>query len=228
MYIKYNCKDIPAQNIKVKMVKKQSYNSKVSHIDEWKQDFQNTQSATLQELCPGFSDRLNFLIDFTDLDIPSMDKGRISAISEICEVSMPAASDWLKKNRPPRDAVKDKSKDIATLHKLVVFLLKHINSTVKPNTTRVMAWLRYGESAVGDPFEIAITTENTASLLPLATTLILEAARNTDVEISSIDLDPLMTAVIETLQGFAISDIANIQNIHKKIIQAQLELHNKA
>ena len=97
-------------------------------------NFSTVEKAKLSEIHAGFSDRLNWLLDLSDLDAPPLNNGRISWTAEITNSSRPAVMDWLKHDKPPKSV---------TLRKLVIFLHNHLPPIFR-EVPALEAWLRYG------------------------------------------------------------------------------------
>ena len=91
---------------------------KVVKLDELKREFQASPSVEIAEIHAGFSRRLNFFIDISDIDTPSINDGRVTFVAEMLNVSRPAVTDWLTKNKPPKET---------TLFEVVSYFLKHID-----------------------------------------------------------------------------------------------------
>ncbi len=117
-----------------------------------KADFDATEDVQVSKIYDGFSKRFNYLIDISDADVPPIDGGRVSFLAELFGVSKPATSEWLSKDKPPKDgSQRDRSGDV-TLFRIVCFFLKHIQNSHNIVPARVVAWLRYGEGAISYPF----------------------------------------------------------------------------
>lgn len=112
----------------------------VQQLPDWNEDLEAIEKnkTTTDE---GFSNRLNQLIDMTDLQIPPLDYGRAAFIAELFKVSKNAAGIWLKKNTPPK---------ASALEKLVMFLVSHIKTN--HHHKKIEAWLVYGDEVVKNPF----------------------------------------------------------------------------
>ncbi len=67
-------------------------------------EFSNTPGATVQDIYPGFSERINHLIDLSVPSCPPIDKGRCAYIATLTGATKPSVGDWLSRNKPPRDA----------------------------------------------------------------------------------------------------------------------------
>lgn len=165
----------------------------------------NQASASVSEAFPGFSERLNHLIDIANVDIPPMDDGRQAYISNLLQASKMAPGDWLKKDKPPKTA---------TLRKLVVYLLRHVPGDHNPY--KIEAWLKYGDAAVNNPFNSA-PSENQA-LIPLATTLIVSVAKEISIPPNKFDLSKVLTTTVETLSDFKLTHESMVGPVHRMII----------
>lgn len=183
--------------------------AKVVDINSQKREFQDTPSAAVSEIYPGFSLRLNQLIDLTDLEMPPMSDGRQSHVANLFESSRHAPGDWLKKDKPPKPA---------TLRKIVTFLLHHIEGSY--NGLRVEAWLKYGDGAVGNPFEDPHTRFQ--PLTPLATILVTTVAKELDIQAPAFDLERCLELTIETLTDFQLTDQRDILPAHRKIVASHI------
>lgn len=161
---------------------------------------------------PGFSKRLNQLIDMTDLDIPDMDGGRQSYLSNLLNISKMPPGYWLKKDKPPKTS---------TLRRLVAHLLSHIQGTHNPIT--VEAWLKYGDVAVPNPFDE--DDEENEALAPLATSLIVSVAQEIGIPISKFDLNPVLSSTIDMLAYFKLTQECMIDPVYRAIIAKSIKSH---
>ena len=98
-------------------------NKKVVQIDSQRSSFEEVEhaNADIVKIFPGFSQRLNELIDMSSLDIPK-DWGRQMALASIVNTSKMATGYWLKNDRPPK---------ASTLRNIVVFLTENIKKKAK-------------------------------------------------------------------------------------------------
>lgn len=183
---------------------------KVFDISLQKREYRETQSASVSEIYPGFSLRLNQLVDLTDLDIPPMSDGRQTYVSNLFDTSKMAPADWFKKDKPPK---------AATLRKIVVFLLNHIDGEY--NNLRVEAWLKYGDGAVGNPFDDPHSKFQ--PLTPLATILVNTEARELNIKAPEFDLNSCIALTIETLTDFQLTDLRDLLPAHRKIIASHIK-----
>lgn len=101
-------------------------------------EFVTVEKANLAEIHAGFSERLNWLLDASDMNPPPLDAGRVTWLAELTSSSRPATMDWLKHDRPPKSV---------TLRKLVSFINGHL-PPIMSSTPKVEAWLKYGHEAV--------------------------------------------------------------------------------
>jgi len=97
-------------------------------------DFGSIEKAKLSEIHNGFSERLNWLLDLSNLNAPPLNNGRVSWTAEVTNSSRPAVMDWLKHDKPPKSV---------TLRKLVIFLHNHL-PPIFSEAPVLEAWLRYG------------------------------------------------------------------------------------
>ena len=174
----------------------------------------NQASGTFSEAFPGFSERLNNLIDLADVDIPSLDDGRQAYISTLLQASKMAPGDWLKKDKPPKTA---------TLRKLVNYLIAHLPGDHNPY--KIEAWLKYGEEAVSNPFNSA--PQANQALIPLATTLIVSVAKEIGIPPHEFDLSNVLTATVETLSDFKLIHESMVEPVHRKIIAQYIKANLK-
>ncbi len=185
---------------------------KVVQLRDRRAEFNRTTAGAVAEIFPGFSARLNQLIDLTDLDIPDIGDGRQTYIGELLQASKMACGDWLRKDKPPKPT---------TLRKLVVYLTEHVPGDQNPY--KVEAWLRYGDVAVQNPFDS--TPQRHQALIPLATALIVSVAKEIDVPTTSFDLSEVLTATIEILANFHITHATLIEPVHRTIIAQYIHAH---
>ncbi|MCG8381721.1 MAG: hypothetical protein MJA28_05800 [Gammaproteobacteria bacterium] len=101
-------------------------------------DFVTVEKANLAEIHAGFSERLNWLLDASDMNPPPLDAGRVTWLAELTSSSRPATMDWLKHDRPPKGV---------TLRKLVSFINGHL-PPIMSSTPKIEAWLKYGPDVV--------------------------------------------------------------------------------
>jgi len=177
-----------------------------------REEFKNTPSASVEEIFPGFSERFNILLDLSDLEIPKS-RGKAAYVAELFETSQMAPADWLKKDKPPKPA---------TLRKIVIFLLNHIDKVY--SSLKVEAWLKYGDEAVGNPFSYK---EEEKSLIPLAAGLISEVAKANKISAVSFELTKVLSAVVKTLSDFEVSDISLIERVHHEIVLQHIKANSR-
>ncbi|MBX2807163.1 MAG: hypothetical protein KTR20_00895 [Cellvibrionaceae bacterium] len=192
-----------------------SNNRKVVPLTEQIQELNEVTHKVTTEIFPGFSTRLNQLIDLTDLGIPPLDDGRQAHISSLLQASKMAPGDWLKKDKPPKTS---------TLRKLVIYLLSHIAGDHSPY--KIEAWLKYGDAALSNPFTTQRAMNNQA-LIPLATTLIVGEAKAINVPTNRFDLSKVLEATLETLSNFQLTQESMVEPVHKKIIAQYILAHPK-
>ncbi|MBX2808156.1 MAG: hypothetical protein KTR20_05935 [Cellvibrionaceae bacterium] len=188
---------------------------KVVPLTKQIQELNEVTHKIASEVFPGFSARLNQLIDLTDLGIPPLDDGRQAHISLLLQASKMAPGDWLKKDKPPKTS---------TLRKLVVYLLSHIPGDHSPY--KIEAWLKYGDAALSNPFTVQPTINNQA-LIPLATTLIVSTAKTINIPTNQFDLGKVLDATLETLSDFQLTQESMVEPVHKKIIAQYILAHPK-
>jgi transcriptional regulator with XRE-family HTH domain len=152
----------------------------VVRLDELKREFQATSKVEIAEIYTGFSRRFNDFIDISDIDLPTINNGRIGFIAELLNVSRPAVSDWLTKNKPPKKT---------TLFEVVGYFLKHIEDGNDILLARVVAWLRYGEEVSPCPFKGLYDASDNKELMPLAASLIANEAKSMGFGATSYDLE---------------------------------------
>lgn len=179
--------------------------AKVLQFKKQQEEF-SSFTTDLEEIFPGFSSRLNELVDKTDLEVPPLDDGRQAYLSELFSASKMAAGDWLKKDKPPKPTM---------LRKVVAYMLAH-TEWATTNPLKVEAWLKYG-SAIQNPFERA-AIENEA-LYPLASTVISQVARESGVPGSQIDLVECLKQTVELFASFDINRLDKVELVHKKIVE---------
>ena len=177
----------------------------VVQLHRQREEFNKTTLGTVTEVFPGFSNRLNILIDLTDLNIPPLDDGRQSYISTLLQASKMAPGDWLKKDKPPKTA---------TIRKLITFLLSHIPGEYNP--LKVEAWLKYGDEALPNPFNSE--QPDNQNLIPLATTLIVTVSKENNIPANEFDLSRVLNITVEMLADFGLDHESMIESVHKKII----------
>lgn len=170
----------------------------------------NQASTTVSEAFPGFSRRLNDLIDLADPAIPRMDGGRQAYISALLQASKMAPGDWLKKDKPPKTV---------TLRKLVNYLLSRMPGDYNPY--KIEAWLKYGDAAIGNPFDL--TPQENQALIPLATTLIVSVAKEINIPPNEFDLNRVLSATVETLSDFKLTHESMVEPVHRKIISQYIK-----
>ncbi len=180
-------------------------NKRVIRLKEQIKEYNEATSDTIVEIFPGFSERFNFLIDLTDLDVPKLYNGRQAYISSLLQVSKMAPGDWLKKDKLPK---------ASTLRKLLTYFLRHIEGSY--SVYQIEAWLKYGNEVVPHPFK-DIPFHN-QQLTSLAVTLIVAVASERSIPTTQFDLNKVLAATLETLSEFEITQESKIKSTHRKII----------
>ena len=190
-------------------------NKKVVAIDSQKHSYEEIEHANAEvaKIFPGFSQRLNELIDLSSIDIPR-DWGRQMALASIVSTSKMAAGYWLKGDRPPK---------ASTLRNIVIFLTDHIEKKVNP--LKVEAWLKYGEPTIQSPFREKPIDE--VDLSPVALGEVVTICKEEAIDISSFDLQKVLDATISTLETFEIYSGNKLEEKHKAIIYQYIMLNQK-
>jgi hypothetical protein len=188
----------------------------VVRLDELRREFQATSKVEIAKIYTGFSRRFNYFIDFSDIDLPTLKDGRISFVAEILNVSRPAVSDWLTKNKPPKET---------TLFEVVCYFLKHIEGGNDVLPARVVAWLRYGEEVSPCPFRDLCESTDNKELMPLAASLIANEAKSLGFGAASYDLEKVLPLTVATLADFELSEIEQVKDVHRLIIQQLIQKH---
>ena len=190
-------------------------NKKVVPIGAQQSSFEAVEHANAEvlKIFPGFSQRLNELIDMSSLDIPK-DWGRQMALASIVNTSKMATGYWLKGDRPPKASM---------LRNIVIFLTDRIAKEVNP--LKVEAWLKYGEPTIQSPFRDKPIDE--VDLSPIALGEIVSICREKGVEISSFDLQKVLDATISTLETFEVYSSDKVQEKHKEIIYQYIMLNQQ-
>ncbi len=191
--------------------------NRVTSLEQYRQEYKTeAENCSVTEVFPGFSNRLNQLMDHTqDLNIPAMDeRGRIAYIHKITGHSKPAVSDWLKKDILPRDQ---------TLRGLITFLLRHIPGD--HNVLRVESWVRFGEEATPSPLALNQEETDTESLRPLAAKLIAEAGKTLNLTVSRYDLQGTMEDVTQMLADYGVSSFEDIQPPMSDLAKYYIQQH---
>jgi len=192
--------------------------SKVVHIDALKREFQASPAVEIAEIHAGFSRRLNFLFDMSDIDTPSINDGRISFVAKLLDVSRPAVTDWLSKNRPPKET---------TIFEVVHYLLKHIDEGDDILPARVVSWLRYGDEVSPCPFGLEYEDPAHQALMPLAASIIVNEAKTLGLGASSYNLEQVLALTIKMLVDFELKEQANVKDVHRLIIQQHIRAHSR-
>lgn len=187
-------------------------NPKVVQLHQQIEEINQTTPKVVTEEFPGFSDRLNKLIDLTDLGIPPLDGGRQAHIASLLQSSKMAPGDWLKKDKPPKNS---------TLKRLVNYLLSHIDGSHSP--LKIQAWLKFGDEAVNDPF--CDPQPDNQYLIPLATALIVAVTRENGIPASEYELSRVLCETVEMLAGFNLTHESMIEPVHLQIIYQYIKSH---
>jgi hypothetical protein len=191
--------------------------NKVTSLERYREEYKaEAENCSVTEVFPGFSERLNLLMDHTeDLNIPAMDeRGRIAYIHKITGHSKPAVSDWLKKDILPRDQ---------TLRGLITFLLRHIPGDY--NVLRVESWVRFGDEATPCPLSLNKGESDTVSLRPLAAKLIADAGKDLTLTVSSYDLQNTMEDVTQMLADYGVRSFEDIQQPLRDLAKYYIQQH---
>lgn len=192
--------------------------NKVVHLDALKQEFKESTSVEIAEIHAGFSRRFNLMIDLSDIDAPPLNDGRVGFAAELLDASRPAVTDWLTKNKPPKET---------TLFEVVRYFLSHIDSGEDILPARVVSWLRYGDEVSPCPFGAEYEELDNQELIPLAASIIAEESKELGFGASSYDLEVVMSLVVKTLADFEISEASALKSIHRKIIQGHIRSHSR-
>ncbi len=193
-------------------------NEKVVRLDALKREFQASPTVEITEIHAGFSRRLNFFIDVSDIDAPSMNDGRVSFVAELLDVSRPAVTDWLSKNKPPKET---------TIFEVVRYFLKHIESGEDILPARVVSWLRYGDEVSPCPFKVEHEEIAHQELMPLAASIIANEAKTLGLGASSYDLAKVLALTVQTLADFELRDLDSVKEVHRLIIQQHIRTHSR-
>jgi hypothetical protein len=187
--------------------------SKVIRLDELKREFQSSPGVEIDEIYAGFSHRLNSIIDISDIEAPSINGGRVTFVAEMLNVSRPAVTDWLTKNKPPKEK---------TLFDVVNYLLKHIKGGEDILPARAVSWLRYGEEVSPCPFQMGYEDPAHKELIPLAANIIAVEAKTMGLGATSYDLAKVLPLTLSTLVDFELNELDEVQGVHRQIIQQHI------
>ena len=193
--------------------------SNVVPFEALREEYKGEQEATENpKIRPGFSGRFHVLIDQTEgLGIPARDKrGRLSHIAKITGHSKPAVSEWFKKNKLPSEEV---------FCSLIRFFLHH--TSVKVSALRVESWLRYGDEATPNPFDIAPQEEKTEALRPVAFRLLTETVKEHQIGISTYDMQAVLDDTLELLGDFGVGPSDDIPQPMKDLVAGFIAKHAK-
>ncbi|WP_018417338.1 hypothetical protein [Teredinibacter turnerae] len=89
-----------------------------------------------ENLFPGFSGRLNALIELAGIDAPQLDKGRASWFADLTGTSKVQVAHWLKHDRPPKPVM---------IRQIVKYLSSHMPSFTEASPEELECWLFYGD-----------------------------------------------------------------------------------
>ncbi|MET1256983.1 hypothetical protein [Aliikangiella maris] len=187
-----------------------------------KADFDATEDAHVSEIYDGFSKRFNRLIDISDAEVPPIDGGRVSFLAELFGASKPATSDWLSKDKPPKDGSQRDRSGEATLFRIVGFFLKHIQNGDSIVPARVVTWLRYGDSVIPCPFTSTVNDVTFRKLSPIAASVIAQESKTLYLNTADYDFAEVMKQTVKMLVNFEISQEVDISDTHRVIIQQYL------
>lgn len=192
--------------------------SKVIRLDELKREFRSSPGVEIKEIYAGFSLRLNRIIDISDIDAPSINGGRVTFVAEMLNVSRPAVTDWLTKNKPPKEK---------TLFDVVNYLLMHIDGGEDILPARAVSWLRYGEDVSPCPFQMGHEDPAHKELMPLAASIIAAEAKTMGLGATSYDLAKVLPLTLTTLVDFELNELDEVQGVHRQIIQQHIRNNSR-
>jgi hypothetical protein len=136
---------------------------------------------------PGFSSRLNNLIDFAEIDVPSVgSRGRATELAAIFGVTYVSVGAWIKDDKAPREDV---------LRNIVTFLISKTN--IGCHSMKVVAWLLYGEDVIKNP--ILDSEIKQQGLIALASVLVNKVSNQREIGTATIDLGECIRCVAELL-----------------------------
>jgi len=187
----------------------------VIQINELKKEYDRVYSdeistAEQEPAYLGFSERLNTLIDMTDLAIPAIGSGRQTTIAKLVGGAKMSPKDWLLNDRPPKTT---------TLRSLIKYCLSHLKGGEMVTPTRVEAWLKYGEDTVPYPFDIVNNDDKRTLLIPLAISIITGIAKEANLSADQYDLNETLDRVTSIMFDLDITDQNDVLPIHKDIIR---------
>lgn len=159
---------------------------------------------------PGFSDRLNILIDRSDVELPPLDNGRAIAFAALFNMSKSRAADWLKRNNPPKPIF---------LRKVTEYFFNRSNIT-DSTVEHVEAWLKYGPTIVADPFLTFPFNDNNVLL---CCNLIADVANGLHLTASQYDLEKVVRLTLDTLRAYSINDVAQVEPGIMLLIRRHIE-----
>jgi hypothetical protein len=189
---------------------------KVVKLDELKREFLASSSVEISEIHAGFSRRLNFFIDISGIDTPLINDGRVTFVAEMLDVSRPAVTDWLTKNKPPKET---------TLFEVVSYILKHIEGGDDILPARVVSWLRYGEEVSPCPFRVGYEDPEHKELMPMAARIIATEAKTMGLGATSYELEKVLPLTVSTLADFELRELDEVKEVHRQIIRQHIRNH---
>lgn len=163
-------------------------------------------------LFPGFSSRLNELIDYVYEDVPPKNEGRYTWLSELVGASKPSASMWLDQDRAPRDE---------TLGHIVNHILDGFKGYKSSNIDRIKTWLLYGEDVIQNPFKTY--SDEQLAVLPLALQLVAECVNTQKIKHTTYDFQKLVDATLNLLVDQQIQHHNEVKPQHIKLISGYLK-----
>jgi hypothetical protein len=186
---------------------------KSERLNMLKQEYIGGKCINPREIHAGFSERFNFFIDITDLEIPSVNGGRVTYLSELFELSRPVIGEWLSKDRPPKDS---------TLFDVAGFLAKHVSGGEKIPVALIVSWLRYGEKITKCPLKVGgnFSEPGEKAFLHVAANIVANEARKLHLSSDEYDLRDVLDRTISTLKDFQLLKIEDVKEIHRQIIRS--------
>lgn len=179
---------------------------------ELKEEYKKTSSAPVTEIHAGFSERLNYLIDTSTIDVPKASDGRFGYIADLFDGNKSGVHGWLTKNKAPKES---------TLFQIVEFFLKHIESGSHILAARVVTWLKYGDNIIPCPFR-QDTDASKDKLIPVAAQLIAQITNSESITPDKYDLAAVLEYTVEILFNFQITNIDQVKDAHRLIIKQKL------
>lgn len=162
----------------------------------------------------GFSDRLNLLIDKSQLNAPPLARGRSAWLAELTGASNPTVANWLKNDTVP---------GFEMLDLISRFLISHMKKlNVSPQ--RLKSWLLFGDESI-NPFASRATPEPLKPYVPLAMALISEVVKSEQVDRTAFDLRRVINDTAGMLENLNITDMSQIDDVHRTIVSQCLKLY---